>query len=189
MQPTQTKLNGCTKWLIRTRRYVTPTSFISMMHTKRAPWKNGPALLKTHCAMRTKFIFWTAPYSNSQWADRLFGAFPYKKVKLDISEENWASYEDKMLSFLGIERMKGPDGIPPSGTYRNEELNSEIKVDGMTMTDPTGNTRELIAKSSNEFYVKRLPVVLRFEADRIITTGMQICERWTATGTVYRRIL
>jgi hypothetical protein len=67
----------------------------------------------------------------------------------------------------------------------NEALGFVIKVDGLSFTDPTGQARKLFPKSKNEFYVDWLPTVLKFEDNKIIISGSQICERWTATGTTY----
>jgi len=56
------------------------------------------------------------------------------------------------------------------------------------MKDPNGTARGLISKSGNEFYVERLPVVLRFENPKQITiVGSPIVERWTATGTIFEK--
>ena len=90
-----------------------------------------------------------------------------------------------MLSFLGVRRMPGPDAFPPSGVYVQEALGFVMRVDGLTMTDPTGKIRKLFPKSQNEFYVDWLPTVLRFEDEKIIVSGWQICEQWTTTGMVY----
>jgi hypothetical protein len=118
-------------------------------------------------------------------ADMLFKSFPLNKLSLEISDGNWACREDEMLSFLEINRIPGPDALPQNGVYKNELSGFVIKVDGLSFIDPTGQTRKLFPKSQNEFYVDWLPTVLRFENEKIIISGSQICERWTATGMVY----
>ena len=116
-------------------------------------------------------------------AKALFDAAPCRKASLEVSE-GWDSCKTEMLSFMEIERTAGPGGVPINGVYQNKE--SKMTVDGLTMVDPSGSTRELIPKSGNEFYVERLPVVLRFEGtERIVIAGSQICEHWTTTGTIF----
>ena len=62
-------------------------------------------------------------------------------------------------------------------------------VDGLTIKDPNGDMRELIPKSETEFYVGRLPTILRFDAGQIMITGVQIPERWTTAGTIYKKLV
>jgi hypothetical protein len=122
-------------------------------------------------------------YANM--ADMLFKSFPTNKLSLEISDGNWACREDEMLLFLGVNRIPGPDAFPQNGIYTNEALGFVIKVDGLSFIDPCGDKRKLFPKSQNEFYVDWLPTVLRFEDEKIIIAGSQICERWTTTGLIY----
>ena len=122
----------------------------------------------------------------SGMADKLFESFPAEKLSLEISGGNWAGLEDEMLSFLDVKRKPGPAAVPRDGVYVNEATGFTIIIDGLSFTDPTGQIRKLVPKSQNEFYVDWLPTVLRFEGDKIIISGSQICERWTKTGTVYQ---
>lgn len=121
-------------------------------------------------------------------ADLLFDSFPANKISLEISDGNWACREDEMLSFLNVNRIPSPDAFPQNGIYTNVNLGFVIRVDGLSITDPTEKTRKLFPKSHNEFYVDWLPTVLRFEDKRIIISGSQICERWTTTGMIYSKI-
>ena len=125
-------------------------------------------------------------YANM--ADMLFKSFPANKLSLEISDGNWACREDEMLSFLDVNRIPSPDALPQDGVYTNEALGFVIRVDGLSFVDPTGQTRKLFPKSQNEFYVDWLPTVLRFEDEKIIISGSQICERWTTTGMIYTKI-
>ncbi len=118
-------------------------------------------------------------------ADSLFKDFPARKLSVEISDKNWDYLEDKMLSFLNINRVHAPEFIPPNGVYINEEFGYIISVDGLSFTDPTDKARALIPKSQSEFYVDWLPTILRFENERIIISGSQIVERWTTTGMIY----
>ena len=120
-------------------------------------------------------------------AAMLLENFPANKLSIEISDGNWIHHEDKMLSFLGINRIKSPEALPPDGNYINETWGFEIKVDGLSIVDPKGIPRKLFPKSQNEFYVDWLPTVLRFEDNRIIISGLQICEHWTKMGLVYER--
>ena len=123
----------------------------------------------------------------SGMANLLFESFPANKISLEISDDNWTYREDKMLSFLDVNRISSPDAFPQNGVYTNEALGFVINVDGLSFTDPTGQIRKLIPKSHNEFYVDWLPTVLRFEAEKIIIAGSQVCERWTTTGMTYTK--
>ncbi len=125
----------------------------------------------------------------AKMADLLFNNFRQNKLSLEISDDDWLRREDEMLSFLGINRIPSPDFLPQNGIYVNKALGYIIKVDGLSMTDPNEKTRKLYLKSHNEFYVDWLPTVLRFEADKIIIVGSQICDRWTETGMIYDRTL
>lgn len=120
-------------------------------------------------------------------ADMLFTSFPAKKISLEISDGNWACLEDEMLSFIDINRILSPGAFPKNGVYKNEALGFVIRVDGLSFIDPAGQTRKLFPKTQNEFYVDWLPTVLRFENDKIIISGSQICERWTSTGMIYSK--
>jgi len=125
-------------------------------------------------------------YAN--WAELLFDSLDCRKVSVEISKENWTSYENKMLCFIEIENIPSPEFLPPNGVYRNEELNYEITVDGLMIIDPDGNEKKLTPKSANEFYAECLPMILRFGSQNIIMTGSQINARWSTTGTVYKKI-
>jgi hypothetical protein len=121
-------------------------------------------------------------------ANQLYDRFPLSKLSLEISDGNWAYLEDEMLSFLGIKRVTSPDFLPRNGIYKNDGLGYEIKVDGLSIIDPAGKARKLFPKSQNEFYIDWLPTVLRFEDGRLIISGSQICDQWTATGMAYNKI-
>lgn len=121
-------------------------------------------------------------------ANLLFASLQINKISFEISNGNWESLEDEMLSFLDIHRLPGPKAFPQNGVYKNEEAGFVINVDGLTITDPTGKIRALFPKTDNEFYVDWLPTILRFEENRIIISGSQICERWTAMGMIYKKM-
>ncbi|MEA4823990.1 MAG: hypothetical protein VB111_07750 [Clostridiaceae bacterium] len=122
-------------------------------------------------------------------ADLLFDSFQTNKISLEISNGDWAYLEDEMLSFLDVNRIPSPNAFPQNGVYKNEALSFVIRVDGLSITDPTEKTRKIFPKTNNEFYVDWLPTILRFEDNRIIISGSQICERWTTTGMIYDKIV
>jgi len=124
----------------------------------------------------------------ASYARLLFGSITCKKIDIEISESDWTTYENKMLSFLKIEDIPSPEFFPPDGVYVNDELGFTITVDGLTMTDPNGNRRKLIPKTNNEFYVECLPITLQFMKKSIVMSGVSICERWTKAGMMYMRI-
>ena len=122
-------------------------------------------------------------------ARQLFDTVDCRKMSIEISGQDWDTYEDGILSFFGLKRISGPDALPPEGVYRNESLGREIGIRGRVMTDPDGTERLLTPKSAGEFYVQCLPVVLHFQGENeLIISGGQICERWTTSGMRFLRI-
>ena len=124
-------------------------------------------------------------YSNI--TNLLFDRFPSDKISIDVSDGKWICHEDKILSYLNVNRAQEPDAYPQNGVYFNEATGFEIIVDGLSITDPNGNVRPLYTKSQNEFYVDWIPTILRFENGKIIISGSQTGNRWTETGTVYTK--
>ena len=122
-------------------------------------------------------------YANA--ARLLYDSFTCNKISIEISKANWASYENKMLLFLGVGNIQSPELSPPKGTYINDELNFTITVDNLIMMDPNKNRRKLTPKTNYEFYVEGLPIVLQFMNQSIVMSGVSICERWTKKGMVY----
>lgn len=122
-------------------------------------------------------------------AGRLFDRANCRKIGIEISGQDWPALEERMLSFLGLERAANHRAFPPDGIYRNEELGFELEVKGLSLTDPTGKERALIAQSDRAFYVDCLPVILRFdETGGATVCGDQICERWTTTGSRFVKV-
>lgn len=122
-------------------------------------------------------------------AKRLFDMADCRKTAIEITKQDWVNYENKMLSFLEIERKSPPNVFPPIGVYTNSTLGVELEIQGLLLIDPSGVKRELTPKSDCEFYVENLPVILRFNGlDEIIILGGQICEPWTTSGTLFIRV-
>lgn len=119
-------------------------------------------------------------------ARRLFERADCRKLGIEVSGQDWPTLENALLAFLGMKRMEDAHALPPDGVYQNEPLGMEIAVDGLSITDPTGKRRALVAKSDREFYVDCLPTVLKFDGAGAMTiAGGQICEQWTTVGTRY----
>jgi hypothetical protein len=125
-------------------------------------------------------------YADS--AKQLYKMLNCKKICIEITKGNWKSYEDGMLSFIGIKNISPPKYLPSNGRYKNKQFNYEIIVSNLSMTDPNGKTRNLTPKNANEYYVECLPIVLNFEeAEQMIISGIQISEHWTTIGMVYKK--
>lgn len=125
----------------------------------------------------------------AETADKLFDASNCRKASVEITKQDWNTYENSILSFLGMERKPYRDSVPPNGIFRNEELNQNIEVEGLLLKDPYGTKRILTPKSDYEFYVECLPVILRFNGEnQTVISGEQISERWTISGTQFVRI-
>lgn len=121
-------------------------------------------------------------------ANKLFEAFPERKLSLEISKGNWPELEDRMLTFLDLKRQQSVDACPKDGIYKNDELDLVIRIDHFTMVDPLGKERKLITKNQNEFYVDWLPVCLLFKGNHLVISGSQICDQWTTTGLIYTKV-
>jgi hypothetical protein len=124
------------------------------------------------------------------WVNKLYKSAQCKKIGLELSKEQWGRYEEELLSFLNLENIESPKmQCSCSGTYRNEEMDTEIKIDEGDLIDGWGNHRKLIPKSHCEFYVHNLPITIKFiNQDSFQIVGQQINERWTTVGAVYKRV-
>jgi hypothetical protein len=121
-------------------------------------------------------------------AKQLFDVADCRKKSIEITNQDWETYENEILSFLGAERKSYHNTLPPNGVFRNETLGQGIEVHGLLIKDPYGKERILTPKSDFEFYVECLPVVLRFcGQNQMVISGEQICERWTTSGTLFLR--
>lgn len=120
-------------------------------------------------------------------ADRLYEDIDIsKKLSIDISGNDWAEYEDRMLNFVRISRSEPIGAAAPPGRYVCRERGWEIVIEGQTMYEPNGKARRLTPRSDVEFRVDCLPVTLKFMGDgSFMTGGDQIAERWTAAGNVF----
>lgn len=121
------------------------------------------------------------------WVNNLYEAAPCKKMNLDLSKEQWSRYEEEQLSFLNLENLQSSKAqCRYSGTYRNEEMDTEIKIEKGDLIDCWGNHRKLIPKSNCEFYIYNLPITIKFiNQDNIQIEGQQLNERWTTVGANY----
>ncbi len=124
------------------------------------------------------------------WADNLYEASQCRKMKLELSKEQWSLYEEEFLRFIGLKNIKAiKTKCFCSGTYKNDEMDTVIKIEEGFLIDGWGNRRKLIHKSSSELYVYNLPITIKFtNQDSCRINGQQINERWTTVGAVYKKI-
>lgn len=124
------------------------------------------------------------------WTNNLYETAACKKMSLELSKEQWNRYEEELMSFLDLERQQSPkEQICCSGTFRNDEMDTEIKIEAGSLIDKWGNCRKLIPKSCSEYYIHNLSVSIKFiNQDKFRIEGQQINERWTTAGAVYKRV-
>lgn len=124
------------------------------------------------------------------WVNNLYNAALCEKMNLELSKEQWSRYEEKQLSFLSLENLQSSKTqYCCSGTYRNEEMDTEIKIEEGDLIDGRGKHRKLIPKTHCEFYIHNLPITIKFiNQDNLLIGGQQINERWTTVGAVYKRV-
>lgn len=122
-------------------------------------------------------------------AKQLFDIADCRKTSVEITSQDWKTYENELLSFFGAKFKSHPNVLPPNGIFRNERLNQSIEVNGLSIKDPYGKMRTIIPKSNCDFYVECLPVILHFDGtDKIVISGGQICDQWTTFGTQFVRV-
>ncbi|MBO4637348.1 MAG: hypothetical protein J5685_09410 [Clostridiales bacterium] len=134
----------------------------------------------------TAFFDFLIDYAD--YASRLFDELDCGKIKIDISGNDWRSYEDRILGCFDIGRMEAPSYKAADGTYVNAGHDISFTIADGRMTDPEGVCRSLSPLSANEFFVEGLPTILEFFDDRHIRLhGQQIIPQWTETGMIYEK--
>ncbi|WP_409345277.1 hypothetical protein [Paenibacillus sp. MBLB4367] len=123
-----------------------------------------------------------------KYAKHLFDSAPLTKLPLEITEEKWTEYVQTMMNFMNLSYVDSPEAAFPSGRYFNAGLNQYVEIVQDRFMTPSGGDKQLIAKSANEFYLDDLPVMLRYDNDRLTIAGEQLCEKWTTRGTVFIRV-
>lgn len=121
------------------------------------------------------------------YARMLFDSAPISKLSFEITEGNWKAYVELLLNFLNLSYVPSHGFALPCGTYINEELNQRIQVVEGYLFTPDGGKKQLLPKSSTEFYIHDLPVIMKLDGDSIIIEGEQLCDRWTTTGTIFQK--
>lgn len=122
-------------------------------------------------------------------AKQLFDIADCRKTSIEITNQDWKTYENELLSFFGAKLKSHLNVLPPNGIFRNECLSQNIEVNGLSIKDPYGKMRTIIPKSNCEFYVECLPVILHFDGtEKIVISGGQICDQWTTFGTQFVRV-
>jgi hypothetical protein len=123
-------------------------------------------------------------------ARKLFEQTPFNKIEIEISNGDWDKHVADIMSFLRLKEINKEDTnvIYPIGTYENKELNLKLEVHEKFFIDPYGKKKQIIARKENDFYIEDLPVILRFEKNRIIIAGEQLIDRWTTSGMEFMKV-
>ena len=122
----------------------------------------------------------------AKYAEALFENLTIDKRKIEISGNDWRSYEDLMLKELQITRIDEPDCKATDETYINAEHGFSFVIKENEMIDPEGVKRRLSPKSQEEFFVEGIPTILHFYGRHSIRIlGQQIIPQWTETGLLY----
>jgi hypothetical protein len=124
----------------------------------------------------------------AKYAKSLFDAFPFPKLLLEISKGRWGEYVEQLMNFFNLNYIESPKVQFPNGSYYNEHLKETLVISNEKCLAPGGGEKRLFAKSDTEFYFYDIPVILRVLNDCIVIEGEQLCERWTTTGTVFKRV-
>ena len=134
----------------------------------------------------TAFFDFLRDYAD--YASKLFEESECKKIKIEITEQDWRCYEVEMLRFVGISRRSAPSCQAKDGTYMNPALKASLSIKNNVLTDPEGVRRSLSPKTSTEFFIEGLPELLCFNGDGTVKLcGQQIIPQWSEAGTVYTR--
>ncbi|MBP5452352.1 MAG: hypothetical protein J6Y16_08970 [Treponema sp.] len=122
------------------------------------------------------------------YAKDLFETVNFDKRKIEISKNNWKTYEGEILGLLEINRVEIPAYKAMEGTFVNAEYGLSFTIRDNVMKDPEGVQRQLSPKSQEEFFVEGIPTILQFFGESSIRLcGQQIIPQWTETGTVYTK--
>lgn len=120
-------------------------------------------------------------------ANQLYTIYPYPKIGIEISNGDWKSFTQKYLDCFNLQfNLQIIASNTYQGIFINNNLDKFIEVNGLTITDPNGHLKKLIPKSTNEFYIENLPVILKFKTpNKIVIEGEQLIDRWTTFGTEF----
>lgn len=92
-----------------------------------------------------------------------------------------------MMGFINLSYIDSPEVKFPNGRYFNDKLNQFIDIVQDRFNVPGGGNKQLIAKSTTEFYLHDLPVIIKYDNDCLTIAGEQLCEKWTTRGTVFKK--
>ncbi|EFM10668.1 hypothetical protein PaecuDRAFT_2580 [Paenibacillus curdlanolyticus YK9] len=119
------------------------------------------------------------------YAKKLFDSAPFAKLALDITAGTWPVYVDVLLRFSNLSFVEPVAISYPNGIYSNAALDQSIEIANGYLITPDGGRKRLLPKSEFECYLHDTPVLIRFEGNEIHVGGEQLCDRWTAAGTVF----
>lgn len=126
-----------------------------------------------------------------QIAQDLYYKAPCSKLSIEVTGGKWNEFEQRLLAFFGLTRISNIKVDIHAGKYSNTELGVSLvtKQEGEQyyLTDPNGSTHKLIPRTSTEFYISDLPVILNFPREgEIIIDGASLTSRWTEKGLVFQ---
>ncbi|MWC27668.1 hypothetical protein [Paenibacillus sp. MMS18-CY102] len=119
------------------------------------------------------------------YAKALFDSTPFAKLALDIKDGKWNEYVDALLRFVDLSDVAPIEANYPNRIYYNAVLNQSIAIKNGQLITPDGGSKRIIPLSASEFRLHDMPVSIRLQDNAIHIGGEQLCERWTATGTVF----
>ncbi|GAB6991953.1 P-loop NTPase family protein [Paenibacillus pini] len=125
-------------------------------------------------------------------AQELYEKAPCPKLSIDVTSGDWPIYEHQLLSFCGLTPIQDTPTTFDEGEFSNSQLGLTLKVERIAdeyfMIDPSGHPHKLHPRSSKEFYIRDLPVILTMDSEnKIIMGGSDLISRWTETGLIYQR--
>lgn len=127
-----------------------------------------------------------------QIAQELYDKASCPKLSIEITSGEWHEFEPRMLAFLGLTRLPYIESEMDEGEYSNNDLGLHLEVrqegEGYILIDPNGSKHTLIPRTSTEYYINDLPVILKFpRVGEIVIDGACLTSRWTEKGLIFRR--
>ncbi|NUU61590.1 hypothetical protein [Paenibacillus agri] len=125
-------------------------------------------------------------------AQQLYNKANCPKLSIEVTSGEWNEFEERMLAFFGLTRLPDIDAGIYEGDYLNNDLGLLLKIkqdtDQYFLIDPNGSKHKLIARTSTEFYINDLPVILNISREgEIEIDGASLTSRWTEKGLVFLR--
>ncbi|MFC5701690.1 hypothetical protein ACFPVX_10355 [Cohnella faecalis] len=125
-------------------------------------------------------------------AQELFEKAPCPKLGIEVTAGDWKEYERRLLAFFDLTPISDLQEEFEGGEFFNDALGISLQIKQVEgawlLTDPEGNERQLHPRSSKEFYIRDLPVLLDTSVkNQIVISGASLNNRWTETGLVFAK--